>query len=103
MLDVGAVCDPLANACPEDMICDGETRKCALAKFDSIGDACAGSCTARAGFGLTLYCDGGTKKCALTIAVGEACTPPTGNGEEPCSSGSCNPTSKTCPNICSFM
>ena len=85
------------------MVCDATAKTCGV--VGKLGDDCSmagtgGSCVDG------LYCDGTTMKCATLLALGAACTPPPLDammnplGGDPCHDGSCDPTAKTCTNVC---
>jgi hypothetical protein len=103
ILDVSAACDPAQSACPADAPCDATLHTCTLAPQPAVGDACMpnqGACRGKGlVFGNQLYCSP-TNQCASTVDFGQACTPPTGNQENPCYSGSCDATSHVCAVTC---
>lgn len=97
-LDVNKTCAAAdETGCPYDTSCDATALKCL--PYGNLGADCSdagtgGSCGDR------LYCDGVTSKCTKMVGFGSACTPATGNGDDPCEDGSCDATSKTCVLVC---
>lgn len=88
-LDVGSACVAhTISGCPGDMPCTNGV--CKMSGYGWLGDPCdAASCYER------LWCDP-TRHCAIPLAPGAACTPPTGNEQNPCGLGWCDSTMKIC-------
>ncbi len=99
VLDVGAACDPTADACPGDAPCDSVAKKCTPPAGSQEGDSCSttGPATCQSSDFLTvpLYCDATSMKCTAKLLPGQACTPPASGTGDPCAT-SCDATSKVC-------
>jgi hypothetical protein len=97
-LDVNSACAASdVTGCPYSTSCDATANKCL--PYGALGADCSdagtgGSC------GDDMYCDGATSKCTKMVGLGAACTPATGSGDDPCQSGSCDATAKTCTLLC---
>jgi hypothetical protein len=105
VLDVSAVCDPNASACPTDAPCDTGTKKCTLRSTGTVGAACSATSTCSTGDLLTppLYCDPATGKCAEKKVPGDPCTVPDAGTADGCTThcdpatGKCAAPTSSCP------
>jgi hypothetical protein len=98
ILDVGAACDPMADACPFDSPCDSNGHTCTLQRpfegADCSGIGGSSTCYTQVPiFTAPLYCDSTTLRCTRQRLPGQSCDP---SKFDPQCYTSCDGTTATC-------